>query len=272
MAKKPKRPSAKAPAAAAAGTPPLAAAPAQPPGSRIKIGTGDDGKVVVSIEPPAEPLPSVPEAVDRLDAAISSLRPEGPTIAEAAADAARRAMRRGEMPPVEETSPHPGGRPTTRPTGWDPALAESLIEHMGEGRSARSWCAEPDHWSFTQMLRHVEARPEFGAVYARAREAQADALFDDCVDISDNSADDWIETKSGRIFNGEAARRSQVRIDTRLKIAARLRPEKYSERFNHVVDDKRPATPEARQARIAELLALNGAVPVKPAGDETAPE
>ena len=148
--------------------------------------------------------------------------------------------------------PAPPGRPTT----YTEELAASLLQWMTEGGSCASWCAQEGYPKVSTVFGWMNARPEFSKAYAHAREAQADAIFDQALDIADNSVDDWIETKDGPRFNGEAARRSQIRIDTRLKVAARLNPRKYSEKLDLVIDDKRPSTAEGRAARIAELLAM----------------
>ncbi|MFL5018251.1 MAG: terminase small subunit protein, partial [Rhizobium sp.] len=69
--------------------------------------------------------------------------------------------------------------------------------------------------------------------YALAREIQADGFVDEMVEIADDRADDWIEKKNasgettGWQENGEAIRRSQLRIATRQWVAEKLRPKKY---------------------------------------------
>ena len=146
--------------------------------------------------------------------------------------------------------------PIGRPSDFTEELSTSLLQWMSEGRSVASWCAPEDRPNVATVWKWCIRYPEFGKAYALAREAQADAIFDETIDIADNSADDWVMTKDGPRFNGEAARRSQIRIDTRLKVAARLNPKKYSEKLDLMIEDKRPQTAEARTARIAELLAL----------------
>jgi hypothetical protein len=77
----------------------------------------------------------------------------------------------------------------------------------------------------------------FSDKYARAREAQADALFDDILSIADDGRNDWMEKTSadggnmGWQENGEALRRSQLRIDARKWMAGKLRPKKYSDKL-----------------------------------------
>ncbi len=97
-------------------------------------------------------------------------------------------------------------------------------------------------------------------MYTHARDAQADALFDETLEIADDGRNDWMERHNeegeaiGWRENGEAIRRSQLRIDTRKWIAAKLRPKKYGDKqqieFKHI-----NLTDEELNAKIAELAA-----------------
>ncbi|MGO6819422.1 terminase small subunit protein [Rhizobium leguminosarum] len=86
--------------------------------------------------------------------------------------------------------------------------------------SVLSWLADDD-------------KAGFRAKYAMAREIQADGFVDEMVEIADDRADDWIEKKNasgettGWQENGEAIRRSQLRIATRQWVAEKLKPKKY---------------------------------------------
>jgi hypothetical protein len=78
--------------------------------------------------------------------------------------------------------------------------------------------------------------PEFSDQYARAREAQADAIFDDILDIADDATNDWMERNVdddegvGWKLNGEHIQRSRLRVDARKWMAGKLRPKKYGEK------------------------------------------
>jgi len=106
---------------------------------------------------------------------------------------------------------------------------------------------------------------QFREQYARAREAQADALFDEILVIADDGTNDWMERKNqddqniGWRENGEALRRSQLRVDARKWMASKLQPKKYGDKLdlNHsgsVVTQ----TDEQINARIAQLLGKTG--------------
>lgn len=75
-------------------------------------------------------------------------------------------------------------------------------------------------------------KARFSVDLARAKKWQAQAIFEDAVGIADDGRNDWMvkETQSGAhvVLNHEHVSRSKLRVDTRLAIAERLYPERYS--------------------------------------------
>jgi hypothetical protein len=62
----------------------------------------------------------------------------------------------------------------------------------------------------------------------RAREAQADAIFDECLDIADDGSNDFMGEDEK--YNGDAVARSKLRVDTRKWMAGKLAPKKYGDK------------------------------------------
>ena len=84
----------------------------------------------------------------------------------------------------------------------------------------------------------MAANETFRDQYARAKAAGIDTLAEDIVDIADDGTNDWIErlkdgAPAGYEFNGEAARRSQIRIDARKWLLSKLAPKKYGDKVDH---------------------------------------
>lgn len=75
----------------------------------------------------------------------------------------------------------------------------------------------------------------FGVQYAQAKLLQAELLAEECLDIADDSRNDWMESLSdeekgnGWKLNGDHINRSRLRIDTRKWHASKLLPKKYGE-------------------------------------------
>ncbi|MBX5048773.1 terminase small subunit-like protein [Rhizobium lentis] len=128
-----------------------------------------------------------------------------------------------------------------RPSKFSQALAERICARIADRESLRSICRDEDMPSKSTVLSWLadEDKAAFRARYALAREIMADSFVDEMVEIADNSSDDWIEKKNasgettGWQENGEAIRRSQLRIATRQWVAEKLRPKKYGAKVEH---------------------------------------
>ena len=89
--------------------------------------------------------------------------------------------------------------------------------------------------SKSMVLRWLAQIQEFRDQYARARDAQADALADELLDVADDGRNDWMEKldregeQVGWMVNQEAINRSRLRVDTRKWIASKLKPKKYGD-------------------------------------------
>lgn len=124
-----------------------------------------------------------------------------------------------------------------RPSSYSVKVADAICERLAEGKSLNSICASDDMPHKATVFRWLSAYDEFRDQYARAREAQADALVDEMIDIADDGSNDWMEKRNadgeniGWTENGEALRRSDIRIKTRQWVAAKLRPKKYGEKL-----------------------------------------
>lgn len=122
------------------------------------------------------------------------------------------------------------------------------------------------------VLRWALTIPEFRDQYKQARDIQAEVLADELLEIADDGRNDWMERNNpdnpGYRENGEAMRRSQLRIETRKWVAARLLPKRWGDKtvtevtgpngtplIQPQVIDTRSMTPEA-QAALYEALQI----------------
>lgn len=125
-----------------------------------------------------------------------------------------------------------------RPTDFTPELGDRICEEIADGRSLRSICLDEAMPGKSTVFRWLRLDETFRDQYTRAREAQADALFDDIIDIADDGSNDWMERhdeQGGNIGwreNGEALNRSKIRIDARKWMAGKLRPKVYGDKLD----------------------------------------
>jgi hypothetical protein len=106
---------------------------------------------------------------------------------------------------------------------------------MAEGESLRKICSSDDMPNKGTVMRWL-AEDEDGRLrdqYARARDMQADAIFDECLDIADDGVNDWVaDQEGGDQYNGDHVQRARLRIDTRKWMAGKLRPKKYGDKLD----------------------------------------
>jgi hypothetical protein len=77
-------------------------------------------------------------------------------------------------------------------------------------------------------------------MYTAAREAQADYIAEELLEIADNATNDWMERRRENgsitmVLNGEHVQRSRLRIDTRKFLLAELQPKKYADHVTTAV-------------------------------------
>ena len=126
--------------------------------------------------------------------------------------------------------------PAGRPTLYNEQIASAICAEMAEGRSLRSICRDDGMPSLTAVFTWLAKHPEFADQYARAREAQADALFEEVLEIADDARNDWMERNgedAGWQLNGEHVQRSRLRVDARKWMAGKLRPKVYGDKMQH---------------------------------------
>lgn len=117
------------------------------------------------------------------------------------------------------------------------AIKLIICERIANGESLRTICDDEDMPTKSTVFLWLREDGDFSDHYARARESQADALFDEILTIADDGRNDWMERKNaedqniGWVENGEALRRSQLRVDARKWMAGKLQPKKYGDKL-----------------------------------------
>lgn len=125
-----------------------------------------------------------------------------------------------------------------RPSDYSEELSDIICVRIADGESLRTICDNDDMPDKATVFRWLAAHEGFATKYARAREVQADTLFDEMIDIADDGRNDWMEKKNsdgeniGWTENGEALRRSDLRIKTRQWMASKLQPKKYGDKLD----------------------------------------
>ena len=76
------------------------------------------------------------------------------------------------------------------------------------------------------------SKPAFSEQYARAREAQADKLAEEALQIADDGRSDTYVDGDGNVkTDTEVIQRSKLRVDTRKWLASKMAPKKYGDKM-----------------------------------------
>jgi hypothetical protein len=114
-------------------------------------------------------------------------------------------------------------------------LFDTICERIADGESLRSICRDEDMPAASTVIRWIAADETLRERYARSREAQADAIFDEILEIADDARNDWMDGKEGSaadVLNSENIQRSRLRIDARKWMAGKLRPKVYGDKLD----------------------------------------
>lgn len=110
---------------------------------------------------------------------------------------------------------------------WTPEIEDEIFQRIASGQSIRAALA--DDWlpGWTTVNKRLAADPTFAARYARAREEQADKLFEECLEIADQ-----YDASAEKLEGGtDHINRARLRIDTRKWMAGKLRPKVYGDKL-----------------------------------------
>ena len=111
-----------------------------------------------------------------------------------------------------------GKRGRGRPVTYDKAMIDGILERMSAGETLRAICREPGYPDAT-LIRYWAIKddpPGFAQQYARARELQASAFFEEAVEESKREKCD--------------AQLLRIRIDTLKWAAAKMYPRLYGDK------------------------------------------
>jgi hypothetical protein len=97
-------------------------------------------------------------------------------------------------------------------------LVNKIVDGIMDGMSVRQICAAEDMPDNRTVQRWIASNAEFAAKCARARELQADNIFEDMQEVADYG-------------NPDDVQRARLRVSTMQWRAAKLAPKKYGEKI-----------------------------------------
>jgi len=106
-----------------------------------------------------------------------------------------------------------------------------IFDEISNGRALRNVLKDEGMPSSRTFDKWLEEDEEKVKRYVRACEKRADHIFEEIIEIADDSSRDTIINKDGlETMNSEFVQRSRLRVDARKWIASKLNPKKYGDK------------------------------------------
>ena len=148
-------------------------------------------------------------------------KPPTPSKAKKATKAGKAAPKPAAKKPAAKKAAKPAQRRKPGPVSlYTPELAERICALLADQLSLRQICKKPGFPDRTTVNRWLADNVEFATKYARAREQQADAIFDDLEEIEKKTMLGKIDPAVARVVLGSKQWR-----------ASKLAPKRYGEKL-----------------------------------------
>jgi hypothetical protein len=123
-------------------------------------------------------------------------------------------------------------------TAYTPALGQQICERIARGETLPAICesiiVDDKPLLLTTFLGWTAQHRDLDELYLRARKARQTLWSEELTDIADDARNDWMEkrVKNGTItvVDKESVQRSQMRINARMWLLARLERQIYGDR------------------------------------------
>lgn len=116
-----------------------------------------------------------------------------------------------------------------RISGGESVRSLTQSEDMPSGASIYNWLLDSDKLDFLEQ-------------YARARDTQAELMFDEILEIADDGSNDYMTITKGKetynVEDREVTNRSKLRVDARKWYLSKVLPKKFGEKLDLTSDGK----------------------------------
>lgn len=112
-------------------------------------------------------------------------------------------------------------------------IFDTILKHIENGNSLRSALKMPNMPCNDRFYAFLDEKEERQERYLRARERRTEVLFEEILDIADDSRNDKIKLEDGRtIVDNEFVQRSKLRIHARQWMLGKMNPTKYGDKLD----------------------------------------
>ena len=119
------------------------------------------------------------------------------------------------------------------PSIYTPELGAAICEQIADGVAIRAIADKQGMPAMSTMMLWLDGRqPAFSEQYARAREAQADKMAEEILQIADDGRNDtYIDKDGNQRTDTDVIARSKLRVDARKWLASKMAPKKYGDKI-----------------------------------------
>ncbi len=124
-----------------------------------------------------------------------------------------------------------------RPSDFTQELATEICKRLADGQSLRHICLSYEMPNASTVHEWVLIdREGFAKQYARARAIQAENMFDEILEISDDGSNDYMTITKGdvkyNVEDHEVTNRSRLRVDSRKWYLSKVLPKKFGDKLD----------------------------------------
>jgi len=120
-------------------------------------------------------------------------------------------------------------------------ILDNVLIRIEKGEALRTILKDDDMPSSRTFFKWLDSNELYVKQYARACEIRAENLFDEIIEIADDSSGDTKYDKDGNPYlDNEYVQRSRVKIDARKWVLGKLNPKKFSDKVTHEGNSDNP--------------------------------
>jgi len=108
---------------------------------------------------------------------------------------------------------------------------QAILEWIQEGRPLRAYCRLTGSPNWRTVYDWLEKDAEFAALFARARDAGADAIAEEALEILDQ-VPERVDGEGGGRYDAAFVTWQRNRAEYRLKLLSKWNPKKYGEKLD----------------------------------------
>ncbi len=132
-----------------------------------------------------------------------------------------------------------------RPTTYTRRLGLEICSRIALGEAVRNICADDTMPASSTIYLWLldEDKKEFSDNYHRARNIQAELMFEELLEIADDGTNDWMERRGETVEDKEVTNRSKLRVETRKWYLSKVLPKKFGDKLDLTSGGEKLPTP-----------------------------